>query len=152
MHEWEQECMGGRWCMSVGLRTCGWHSRHMYSPPAHAAPSPSILLAVAIWVCTGDRAATVASWRCEQAATLPLSPHLNIDGAARPHAPGGWYVPAGLEDSSLEVECISTNADGASAAGMDFPMGGQSSTEQGRHNIWIAVNDLAIICHMDEQT
>ena len=60
--------------------------------------------------------------------------------AARPHAPGSQYTPAGLEDGGLEVECISVNADGAGTTGMDCPKGGQSSTEQGRHDIWIAVN------------
>ena len=64
-----------------------------------------------------------------------------MDGAARPRAPGGRYALAGLKDGSLEVECISANADGAGTAGMDCPKGGQSSTEQGRHDVWIAVND-----------
>ena len=46
-----------------------------------------------------------------------------------------------LEDGSLEVECISANADRASAVGMDCPKGGQSSTGQSHHNVWIAIND-----------
>ena len=99
------------------------------------------LLAVAVRVRAGDRATTVASRRRERATTPPSSSRLNMDGAARPRAPGGWYVLAGLKDGGLEVECISANADGAGTAGMDFPKGGQSSTEQGCHNVWIAVND-----------
>ena len=75
---------------------------------------------------TGDRAATVALRRRERAATPPSSSRLNMDGAARPRAPGGQYVLAGLKDGSLEVECISANADGAGAAGMDCLKGGQS--------------------------
>ena len=90
MHEWEQEHMGGGWCMLVGLGTHGWLSRHMHSPPAPATPNPPILLAVAIRVCAGDRAVTVASWRRERAAMLPLSSYLNMDGAVRPRAPSGW--------------------------------------------------------------
>ena len=71
MHEWEPERMGGGWCMLVGLGMCGWHSRHMHSPPAPAAPSPPIFLTMAIWVHTG--AVTVASWRHEQAVGLCAS-------------------------------------------------------------------------------
>ena len=99
------------------------------------------LLAVAVQVRAGDRAVTVALWRRERAATPPSSSRLNMDGAARPRAPGGRYTLAGLKDGGLEVECISANADGASAVGMDCPKGGQSSMEQGRHDVWIAVND-----------
>ena len=99
------------------------------------------LLAVAVRVRAGDRATNVALRRHERAATPPSSSCLNMDGAARPRAPGGRYVLAGLKDGGLEVECISTNADRARAVGMDFPQGGQSSMEQGRHDVWIAVNN-----------
>ena len=99
------------------------------------------LLTVAVQVRARDRAATVASQRHERATTLPSSSRLNMDGAARPRAPSGRYALAGLKDSGLEVECISANADGASTVGMDCPKRGQSSMEQGRHDVWIAVND-----------
>ena len=109
------------------------------------------LLAVAIRVRAGDRAMNVASRRRERAATPPSSSRLNMDGAARPRAPGSRYTLAGLKDGSLEVECISANADRAGTAGMDCPKGGQSTTEQGRHDVWIAVNDgLLYVARMNK--